>query len=134
MNGYVFVIAGVASMFHPEDFSPAIHVKTPYVCAMNVEPPGTTVEVENVNNGKTSHCIITGSGPGYGRVLDASPTVADELGYGDSIAPVRVYKVTKTTITECHRMVLPETCKSSPPATCVLDLPKPAIIECSEKF
>lgn len=124
---YAFIIAGIASWFHPEDFSPAIHTTSPYVCAMNVVDPGTQVEVENVDNGRTSHCIVTGTGPCCGRVFDASPKVRDELGFS-GLANVRVYRVVGQ-LPRCHFIPQPSTCKT-PPQYCITDLPKPAIISC----
>ena len=126
---YTFVVAGIASMFQPQDFTPTIRVSTPYQCAMNAAKPGTSVIVENVNNGLTSHCIVTGSGPFYGgRILDAAPLVASELGYS-GLARVRVYKIDGR-VQPCRSYPQPQTCAR--PSACLLSLPKPAILECSK--
>lgn len=124
---YSFIIAGLASWFIPSDFSPAIRTSSPYVCAMNVVAPGTSVEVVNAENGRSSHCIVTGSGPGYDRVFDASPKVRDELGF-TGLAYVRVYRITGY-LPRCHYVSPSETCKT-PPQYCVLDLPKVSVLKC----
>ena len=129
MQIYAFLMAGVASWFHPEQFSPVLHTTTPFVCAMN--PPvqiGTRIVIENENNGKSSHCIITGSGPCCGRIVDVSPRVATELGFG-GLTKVRVYKIVGQ-IKPCPNKVEPLTCKSPPPLPCEIDLPKPSLLKC----
>lgn len=126
---YAFVLTGIASWFYPIESVPSIQASTPYVCAMNIEPPGTQIEVENIENGRSSHCIVTGSGPFIpGRVLDVSPAARDELGfYG--LASVRIYKISGY-LPRCYHETPPQTCKAPPPHLCVLDLPKPVIVRC----
>lgn len=124
-----FYAIGIASMFYPQDFSPALHVSTPYVCAMNYVKVGTHVVVVDESTGRQSHCIITGTGPCCGRILDASPIVADELGYGNSIDRVSVYLVKGY-----KNYPIPDTCKSYVRRLRSTRLPKPVIVTCSIRF
>jgi len=85
-----FIIAGLASWFQP---SSAYGIKP--VCAMNVMPPGSYVQIVDESNGRRANCDVIGTGPFVpGRVIDVSPSVRDELGiYHSGIAPVRVYEL-----------------------------------------
>jgi rare lipoprotein A (peptidoglycan hydrolase) len=58
-------------------------------------PFGTWVSIRNLRNGREAVAMVDDRGPFYrGRVLDATPAVAQRLGfYGDGTAPVRVAAV-----------------------------------------
>lgn len=125
---YHFILAGIASWFHPSEFSPALHVSTPYVCAMWPRSmTGKHLEIENADNGRISHCIVTGTGPNVpGRILDVSPKVAGELGMlRAGLAHVRVYRIGSYNF--CHRRAQPQTCAEA--SKCILGLP-PSVKEC----
>jgi rare lipoprotein A (peptidoglycan hydrolase) len=133
---FFHALTGLASWFIPSDFTPAIRTSSPYVCAMNIDPAtyraplkyGYEVEIENLDNGRTSHCTVTGSGPCCGRIIDASPRVRDDLGF-TGIARVRVYRILGR-LTTCHLEPATGMCKSPPPTFCVIDLPKSALFKC----
>lgn len=117
----------MASWFVP----PALYQAGFHACAMNVLPAGTRIEIVNDQNGRSSSCVIIRTGPFYGgRILDVSPSVANELGfYHTGLARVRVYRVVGH-VPRCKLLPRPQFCKT-PPTACVLDLPKPAILRCS---
>jgi rare lipoprotein A len=128
---YAFVLAGIASFYDMRGstmangaaFNPAAHV-----CAMLYEPFGERVEIVNADNGKSSWCVVSDRGPFVpGRVIDISPAVRDELGFG-GLASVRIYKVSGY-IPKCRLFPRPQSCKT-PPRECMLDLPKPAVLKC----
>lgn len=124
---YHFVFAGLASFFYPHDSTPALRVSTPYVCAANAARIGSHLEVENVANGRVSHCIVTGTGPFVpGRILDVSPTVAGELGMlRAGLAHVRVYRIGAYNF--CHSRAQSQTCAVA--SKCLLGLPQ-SVKEC----
>lgn len=132
---YAFVLAGLASwydlpgniMANGQPFD-----STKHTCAMRAEPFGERVEIVNTENGKSSWCIVTDRGPAQwtGHDIDTAPPVRDELGlYEPGVAQVLVYKVVGH-LSRCKIFPRPQTC-STPPRECVLDLPKPAILDCS---
>ena len=112
-------------MANGQPFNPTSHV-----CAMPSEPMGERIQIVNDKNGRESWCIVSDVGPaGYlGRVLDVSPAVRDELGF-DGLTNVRIYRVVDT-VKLCNRTTQPSTCRIIPPNTCVIDLPKPALLRC----
>ncbi len=82
-----FVVAGIASWFHPAAMYGAMKV-----CAMNLVPPKTNVLVINAENGDEAVCHVIGTGPFVrGRVIDLSPSMRDALGI-KGLARVRVYR------------------------------------------
>jgi rare lipoprotein A (peptidoglycan hydrolase) len=125
---YAFLVAGIASWFYPA----SMYASTDHVCAMNVAPPGTAILIVDEDNRRTATCTVIGTGPFVpGRVLDVSPAVRDELGMDAAgTASVRVYRVTGR-IPPCRVDPQPVTCKT-PPAECVADLPKPALLLCAK--
>ena len=86
MHAFVFIVAGVASWFHP-----AAMYGRERVCAMNIVHPGRRVLVVNASNGDQAICTVIGTGPFVrGRVIDLSPSMRDALHMG-GLARVRVY-------------------------------------------
>ena len=131
MQILAFITAGIASFYslpgsimaNGYPFNPTSHV-----CAMLYEPLGERVQIVNDKNGRESWCIVSDRGPFVpGRVIDVSPAVMSELGF-DGLTSVRIYRVVGS-VPLCHT-IQPLTCKSIPPKTCVLDIPKPALLRC----
>lgn len=84
----IFVVAGLASWFHPAAMYGAMKV-----CAMNAVRPGRRVLVVNASNGDQATCHVIGTGPFVrGRVIDLSPSMRDALQMG-GLARVRVYLI-----------------------------------------
>lgn len=122
---YTFVLAGWASWFAPTPRFPS----AAHVCAMNVVPVATRIEIVNTSNGDASSCTIVGTGPFVpGRVLDVSPAVRDELGM-DGLARVQIYRIVGY-LPHCKLEPRPQTCTSPPPRLCLLHLPRPALLRC----
>lgn len=128
MNILVFVVAGFASWFN---IDVNLYGSDARVCAMNVLPPGTRITIVRDDNGRESDCVVIGTGPFKpGRVLDASPAVAADLGYVDAgVVRVRVYRRVGR-MKPCKTIPQPQTCAAPPPAPCELPLPHPAIVVC----
>ena len=62
-----------------------------HVCAMRFARLGRLARIFNLSNGRQSWCKISDRGPFvFGRIIDVSPRVRDELRLG-GLAPVRVY-------------------------------------------
>lgn len=82
------VAAGIASWFTPYQASYA----ATHVCAMNAPSVlGRRVEIYDLDNGRSSWCVVIGSGPFVaGRVIDVSPAVRDDLRMG-GLAHVSVF-------------------------------------------
>jgi rare lipoprotein A len=98
MNALTFIAAGIASwyslpgntMANGHRFNPGAHV-----CAMRSEPFGTKILITNDENGNESWCIVSDRGPYVrGRIIDVSPIVRDELGFG-GLTRVRLYENSK---------------------------------------
>lgn len=68
-------------------------------------PFGTWVRIRNLRNGREAVAMIDDRGPFYGgRVIDATPAVAQRLGfYGDGTAPVRVTEVPAAELSSAQR-------------------------------
>jgi len=100
-----------------------------HTCAMLYEPFGERVEIKNLDNGRRSWCVVEDRGPFVaGRIVDVSPRIRSELGMG-GLANVVVYKQIGS-LPPCPHRVQSLTCRKPPPAPCVLDLPKPALLTC----
>lgn len=142
-----FLMAGAASTYNmPGSRMANGHLFWPqqHVCAMlHGQPFGERILIVNNDNGRSSWCVVSDHGPYYtDRVIDVSPLVARELGgnfvptkdrigtYTGIDGSVTLY-VIKKTLRVCGTRPQPETCKTPPPAPCVLDLPKPAIVVCN---
>lgn len=118
MLALVLVAVGVASWFQP--YQPMYDGMR--VCAMPQRSMiGVHVRVVDLDNGRTSTCVVIGTGPFVpGRVIDVSPLVRDDLRLLEpGTAHVRVYRV------PCWPTPTPQTC-SGAPTRCVLGLPPPA--------
>jgi rare lipoprotein A (peptidoglycan hydrolase) len=89
MHVWAFVIAGVASWFHPLPMYGDMAV-----CATNAAPVKTDLLVINDENGSEAWCHVIGTGPFYGnRILDVAPSVAKKLGFLNAgTTKVRVYR------------------------------------------
>lgn len=89
MYVWAFVIAGVASWFHPLPMYGNMAV-----CAMNALPVKSDILIVNDENGNEAWCHVIGTGPfADHRVLDVSPSVAKQLGFKDAgTAHVRIYR------------------------------------------
>lgn len=80
------IAIGLASWFRPISMYDGMRV-----CASNTIPISTRVVLVNARNGRRSRCVIIGTGPFVrGRILDVSPRVRDDLGFG-GITLVRIY-------------------------------------------
>lgn len=123
---WAFLLSGIASWFTPDSMYGSAHV-----CAANAIPISTHVEIVNVDNHHSTDCVIVGTGPfAPGRVLDVSPSVRDVLGMEDAgLANVRIYRIIGQ-LPSCKLAPQAQTCKSAPPHLCVLDLPKPVLLDC----
>jgi len=68
-------------------------------------PFGTWVSIRNLRNGREAVAMVDDRGPFYGgRVIDATPAVAQRLGfYGEGTAPVRVTDVPTTDLSAVQR-------------------------------
>ena len=68
-------------------------------------PFGTWVRIDNLSNGREAVAMVDDRGPFYpGRVMDATPAVAQRLGfYGDGTARVRVTTVPPTELSAAQR-------------------------------
>jgi rare lipoprotein A (peptidoglycan hydrolase) len=86
------VAAGIASWFNP--YQPQYTGQ--HVCAMNAASLlGKRVQIFNLDNGRSSWCVVIGSGPFVARrVVDVSPAVRNDLGMG-GLAHVSVYQSDK---------------------------------------
>jgi rare lipoprotein A (peptidoglycan hydrolase) len=127
MQLWAFVLGGIASWFNPAAMYGSAHV-----CASDLIPISSHIELVDVDNGRTTDCVVIAKGPPVwpapGRVLDVSPSVANVLDfYSAGTAPVRIY-LQSGVIHVCYRQAQPLTCKT-PPRECILDLPKPVILK-----
>lgn len=129
---YVLLLTGIASWYSLPGNTMAngqAFIPTAHVCAMRYEPFGERIELVNQDNGNDSWCIVSDRGPFVpGRVIDVSPAVRDDLGF-DGLANVAVYREIGV-VKNCRHRPEPLSCKSPPPAPCVLNLPKPALLTC----
>lgn len=70
-------------------------------------PFGTWVQIQNLRNGREAVAMVDDRGPFYGgRIIDATPAVAERLGYYRSgTAPVRVRAIPRADLTAAQRRV-----------------------------
>ena len=68
-------------------------------------PFGTWVRIRNQSNGREAVAMVNDRGPFYGgRVIDATPAVAERLGFrGNGTAPVKVIEVPVTELSAAQR-------------------------------
>ena len=68
-------------------------------------PFGTWVTIRNLRNGREAVAMVDDRGPFYGgRIMDATPAVAHQLGFYDSgTAPVRMRAVPISALSATQR-------------------------------
>ncbi len=101
---------GTASWYGVDDAGRATASGAPFdPYAMRVAqktlPFGTWVTIRNLRNGREAVAMVDDRGPFYdGRILDATPAVAHQLGfYGDGTAPVRMTVVPISDLSAAQR-------------------------------
>jgi len=109
-SGAGYQASGIASWYGRGDAGRPTASGAPFdPAAMRIAhktlPFGTWVRIRNLGNGREAVAMVDDRGPFYGgRVMDATPAVAERLGfYGDGTARVRVTDVPITELTGAQR-------------------------------
>jgi rare lipoprotein A (peptidoglycan hydrolase) len=109
-SGAGYRASGIASWYGSGDAGRPTASGAPFdPAAMRIAhktlPFGTWVRIRNVSNGREAVAMVDDRGPFYGgRVIDATPAVAERLGfYGNGTAPVKVTDVPATELSAAQR-------------------------------